>query len=59
MCGLGLQAPPALAVPLLQSDVQTGGSEGIAAQLRLDQIPESQEGEYTGQIVKAKRSSER
>lgn len=43
LCGRGLQTPPALAVPLLQGDVQPGRGEGVAALLRLDQVPEPQE----------------
>ncbi len=55
LCGRGLQTPPALAVPLLQGDVQSGRGEGVAALLRLDQVPEAQDKEmWTGQIKRQK-----
>lgn len=51
LCGWGLQSPPALAVSLLQRDVQTRRGEGVAALLRLDQVSDTQEAKiYSGQI---------
>lgn len=49
LCGRGLQAPPTLAVSLLQHNVQSGWGEGVAAVLRLDQVPEAQREKLTGQ----------
>lgn len=43
LCGWGLQTAPALAVSLLQGDVQARRGEGVAALVRLDQVPEKQD----------------
>ena len=46
----GLQGPPALAVSLLQGDVEARGGEGVAALLRLDQVPGGVGGENHSQM---------
>lgn len=61
-CSWGLQAPPALTLPLPEADVDARGRETEGALLRLDQVPEgkgcTQELRWTGCLASWARETE-